>query len=121
MSKKKNDVSEFEDLFKDLKQSTEEVGALLEATKAKPEAKKEQKVEAVKEEITCYAFGIHKDKETGKWNVAELHYNPTTGQASIHNECAISSTSKAVAQARATELMSRVALGLTLKNIRGYN
>lgn len=120
MSKKKNDVSEFEDLFKDLKQSTEEVEALLEASKGKSEVKVEKKMEAPKEDVISYAFGIHKDLESGKWNVAEIHYNAATGKVSIHNECAISSTSKAVAQARATELMSRVALGLTLKNIRGY-
>ncbi len=126
MSKKKNDVNDFADLFKDLKSSTEEVeGLLKQAAEAEIKQEETQVVEVAKTTPAksvsmSQAFGLHKNEETGKWHVAEIHYNPVTGEARIHNDAALTNISKAVSTARATEMITRISLGLSIKNVKGY-
>lgn len=126
MSKKKNDLSEFEDIFKDLKKDAEEVETLLAQAKAEPvvEAVKsvaDKPVENVaKTDALSKAFGVHKDTETGQWCVAEVHFNPLTGEAKVHNDRVITNLSKAVIGVRAQELMTRSHNGLSLKHAKGY-
>ena len=124
MSKvKKNDVSDFADLFSDLKKSSEEIEGLLKQS-AQQEVEAPTKVEApkeaAKEDIMYQAFGVHKNKATGKWCVAEILYNPLSGEAKIQNDEALTNLSKSVITARASELMTRVSLGLSIKNVKGY-
>lgn len=129
MSKKKNDLSEFEDIFKDLKKDAEEVETLLAQAKGEESAKKAEKAaethkETVKElaktDTMSKAFGVHKDAESGVWCVAEIHFNPLTGEAKVFNDRVITNLSKAVAGARAQELFTRSSLNLPLKHAKGY-
>jgi hypothetical protein len=128
MSKKKNDLSEFEDIFKDLKKDAEEVETLLAQAKAEPVEVAKQVIEKHKDtfeklaktDTTARAFGVHKDEETGQWCVAEVHFNPLTGEAKVHNDRVITNLSKAVIGVRAQELMTRAHNGLSLRHAKGY-
>ena len=123
MSKKKNDIEEFSDMFADLKKSSEELESLL--TQAKVEVKEEEKVVvpviAAPEGKPNIAFGMHKNLETKKWEIAEIHYNPVTKDCIVYNECALASTSKDVAILQANNFFARVAHGLPLEHNRKYN
>jgi len=125
MAKKKSDIDEFSDMFADLKKSTEEVESLLKEgysqdNKEVVEVKPEVVAKAVTPVKLSTAFGVHKNFETNTWEVAEIHYNPITKECIVHNECALSSHSKAIASARAVEFMARVANNLPLAHARGF-
>lgn len=123
MSKKKSDIDEFADVFANLQKSNKEVEELLTAAseaEQQTEVKTEKAEEKTKEVIMSQAFGVHKDAETGKWCVAEIHYNPVTGEARLHNDAALTNLSKAITTVRANELLNRVSLGLSIKQVKGY-
>ena len=61
------------------------------------------------------AFGVNKN-EDGKWDVTEVLYNPLTNECRI-NSVVRTEASKAVAQARASEALSRVLNGLSLNGM----
>jgi len=112
----------------------DELEALLaEASKTIQQAKTEAFKEAAKEVMKTHkdtfeklaatdttvkwqqAFGVNKN-EDGKWDVTEVLYNPLTNECRI-NSVVRTEASKAVAQARASEALSRVLNGLSLNGM----
>lgn len=94
-----------------------EASKTVQPTKAEPvkqaATKAIEKTVAVEETIKWQqAFGVNKN-EDGKWDVTEVLYNPLTNECRI-NSVVRTEASKAVAQARASEALSRVLNGLSL-------
>lgn len=114
MAKKNKAVENYEDIFKDLQASQKEVEELV-----KKASEEVIEVEASKETLKVedykptYAYGIHKNKETNKWEVTEIIYNTATLECRI-NDTMFTSTSRAVAQVKAEEFIARRSNNLSI-------
>jgi hypothetical protein len=111
---KKPVVENYEDIFADLQASQKEVEQLVAQAKAMEveEVKQEvQQAPAVKE--LSYAYGVHKNKETNRWEVVEIIYNSEDSTARVHDTI-MSTNSKPVAQVRGQEFLARRLLGLPI-------
>jgi hypothetical protein len=113
MAKKKT-IDNYDDVFNDLIESQKEVEELLkQATETTNETPEAESTQGKKQDIINYAYGVHKNVTTNKWEVVELIFDPLTSDAKV-NDVLMTSINKAVAQMKAGEFIARRLNNLTI-------